>query len=316
MKKNNVAPKILWIDDDRLFLKHTVDMFHKHDLTIEPFTSVKNGIDEFKKNRDQYSLVLLDLELGQDTIDTDGIEVYKSIRQINQTIPISFVSAHFGEERWERKLDSLRSIDPFEFIIHKPIPMVTSKYFTDILDKITETQKKYLKEKKYKNEIELVKESIIIVNRSLLDILADNENLIFSLSPRQFEELVADLFEKERFEIEMTPSSRDGGKDLYAYKIDSQGKSIYAIECKQYKLPNKVGRPILQKLYGVIEQEKLTGGILATSSYFTKDAIKYVEPVKFRLFLQDYHDIFNLINRHKKTDNKNFNLTGTAMREF
>lgn len=45
--------------------------------------------------------------------------------------------------------------------------------------------------------------------------LARRPELLYQLRPRQLEELMAELYEREGFEVELTPETRDGGVDLF-----------------------------------------------------------------------------------------------------
>lgn len=133
----------------------------------------------------------------------------------------------------------------------------------------------------------LVLSDILVVSKEWSKILKSNPEHIHRLSPREFEEFVAEIWENKGYKVELTPESRDGGKDMYAYRKNSSGEILLAIECKKYDPSNKVGRPLIQKLNGIVESERLTGGVLATTSYFTKYAIEYAEPLRYRIHLND-----------------------------
>jgi restriction system protein len=49
-----------------------------------------------------------------------------------------------------------------------------------------------------------------------------------------------------------------------------------------------VGVGIVRGLYGVIEANRATAGIVATTSYFAADARSFQEQIGLRLGLQDY----------------------------
>jgi restriction system protein len=40
---------------------------------------------------------------------------------------------------------------------------------------------------------------------------------IFNITPRQYEELVAELMHDMGYEVTLTPATRDGGKDILAF---------------------------------------------------------------------------------------------------
>ena len=129
------------------------------------------------------------------------------------------------------------------------------------------------------------------VNATLVRYLADHPHLLYDLDPRTFEELVAEIFRDKGFRIEVTPRTRDGGKDIYAARSDSLGPVLYIIECKRYRSSRKVGVEAVRAFYGVAqaEQDPVTRGIIVTTSFFTRDAIDFATPLRYRLSLRDYH---------------------------
>lgn len=79
---------------------------------------------------------------------------------------------------------------------------------------------------------------IITISRNYWDDLfasinKDPENL-YTLDPRKFEELVAELLDREGFAVKITPPTRDGGRDILAYTNGKIGEHLYLVECKRY----------------------------------------------------------------------------------
>lgn len=129
---------------------------------------------------------------------------------------------------------------------------------------------------------------VMEVSEELLHRLSENPSLVYELSPRKFEEVVTELLSRQGYEITITPLTRDGGKDIYASQKTALGSFLYIVECKRYAPDNPVGVGLLRKLYGVVEAEKATAGILATTSFFTKPAKEFQKQIEFRVSLQDY----------------------------
>ena len=86
----------------------------------------------------------------------------------------------------------------------------------------------------------------------------------------------------------LTPASKDGGFDIAAARNDDLGEFLYLVECKQYAENNKVGVEIVRSLYGVVEKERATAGIVVTTSYFTRGAAAFQREVSRRMTLHDY----------------------------
>jgi restriction system protein len=108
---------------------------------------------------------------------------------------------------------------------------------------------------------------------------------------------VAELFNREGWEVILTPPSKDGGKDLYVAQKVGVGSFVYVVECKKYAPENPVGVSIVRALYGVAQAEKLAGGIVATTSYFTRGAREFQQAVKYQMSLADYVDLVQWIRR-------------------
>ena len=127
------------------------------------------------------------------------------------------------------------------------------------------------------------------VEREVLAYFGRHPELMHSLPPRKFEELVASVFRQNGFSVELTPETRDGGVDIFAVqKSGLSGSSLHLIECKRYLPHNTVGIGVVQRLLGVVEQHKATKGIVVTTSSFTRDAVLVAESAQHRLVLNEY----------------------------
>lgn len=121
---------------------------------------------------------------------------------------------------------------------------------------------------------------------------AKHPELLFSLHPRRFEELVASIFKSNGFDVELTPESRDGGVDIFAVRKDGMsGGLLHLIECKRYEPSNKVGIGVVQRLLGVVDHHRATKGLVITTSSFSADAVSFASQSKYRLGLNDYADL-------------------------
>lgn len=126
------------------------------------------------------------------------------------------------------------------------------------------------------------------VNIELLRLMHNDPERIHELTPRQFEEFVAEVLHRLGYDVTLTPATKDGGKDIYAAKKDHLGSFLYLVECKKYARDNHVGVGIIRQLNGVVHAERATAGILATTSFFTREAIEFQKQVSHTLSLRDY----------------------------
>jgi Restriction endonuclease len=140
---------------------------------------------------------------------------------------------------------------------------------------------------------------ILEVHSELIKMIARNPKMVFEISPRKFEEIIAELFFKKGFEVELTKATRDGGRDIVAVYEHMNVKSKYLIECKRYAPTNKVSIGIVQRLFGVKVAESANKAILATTSFFTKDARNFANNHLWDLDLKDYNDIMAWIKTYR-----------------
>lgn len=134
-------------------------------------------------------------------------------------------------------------------------------------------------------------EKVKLVSGELLRVVAVRPELLFQLEPREFEEFAAEMFEQQGFEVTLTQRTRDGGKDLYLAQSNLLGSFRYAVECKRYSSKHPVRVGVIRSLQGIVSREKLTAGIVLTTSHFTRDAIEEARQTQYQMSLRDFTDL-------------------------
>lgn len=129
------------------------------------------------------------------------------------------------------------------------------------------------------------------VSDELLALLARQPHLMHDLSPRRFEELIAELFRRGGFDVELTQQTRDGGADIVAISTRMQIKQKLIVECKKYAPENRVGVAVVQRILGVKSQSNANKAVVVTTSSFTRDAWKVARDRVWDLDLKAYLDI-------------------------
>jgi len=129
---------------------------------------------------------------------------------------------------------------------------------------------------------------IQIINTSFLDQIKQHPEGIHKLLPREFEEMVAELMYKRGYTVDLTKATRDGGKDLIIAQNKDIGNFIYYVECKRYSPENPVGVHLVRELGGTVLADRVTAGIMITSSYFTKKAVEYSHKLEHQISLVDF----------------------------
>jgi HJR/Mrr/RecB family endonuclease len=134
-------------------------------------------------------------------------------------------------------------------------------------------------------------------DRLINELTCDSEGL-YDLSPRRFEELIAEIWHRMGYQVELTPLTRDGGRDVIATRI-AETRSQVLIECKKYAATEAVGIDIVQRMLGVVAQFDATQGVITTTSRFTREALKVISAKPFVLTGHEFDDVVNLLWRVK-----------------
>ena len=129
---------------------------------------------------------------------------------------------------------------------------------------------------------------IRVVNKRILDKIGRQPQAIYQLTPRQFEIMVAELFEERGYKVELTQQTRDGGKDLFILDHREVGNLMIYAECKQHAPDRPVGVNVVSDLVGRMTADRATAGIVVTSSYFSPDAKTFQSKFEHQMTLIDF----------------------------
>lgn len=136
-----------------------------------------------------------------------------------------------------------------------------------------------------------------IAESDALSLLDERPNLL-ELTPGEFEVLVQNLFTKMGLEAKQTRASRDGGVDCVAY--DSRpilgGKVV--IQAKRYK--NTVGVSAVRDLFGTLQNEGASKGILVTTSGYGTASFEFAKNKPIELI--DGAGLLYLLKAHAGID--------------
>lgn len=100
------------------------------------------------------------------------------------------------------------------------------------------------------------------------------------ISPRQFEELIASVFEAEGYQVSVTSATRDGGVDVFAERENElELPDQWIIECKKYSSDRAVGVEVVRQLAGVKNILRSRNAVLVSTARFTKEAEAAAEAV-------------------------------------
>ena len=135
-----------------------------------------------------------------------------------------------------------------------------------------------------------------VISSSLTEKVRKNPKLMYTMTSREFEEFVADLFSQKGYDVHLTQQTHDGGKDFYIIDNKEFGKFLYYVECKKYSANRPVGINLVREFYGTVSVDRATAGVLVTSSYFSDEAKLFKEQFKYQISLLEYADLINMMN--------------------
>ncbi|MFO1485780.1 MAG: restriction endonuclease [Verrucomicrobiaceae bacterium] len=154
-------------------------------------------------------------------------------------------------------------------------------------------------------EVNTIQAFLSPYNAEIVRALARRPADIYTLTPRQFEVLMAEILNDLGWSIELTPESKDGGRDIIATIPFGSSKLLGLVECKRYSPDHKVGLEIVERFaYTVRDRDRASFGMLATSSYFTQGAWSAAQRHQWQMQLHDFDHICHLLKNygHYKQD--------------
>lgn len=135
---------------------------------------------------------------------------------------------------------------------------------------------------------------ILDVTSNLLDSVRSDPSQLWQISDRAFEELIAEIFAREGYNVELTKRTRDNGYDILAIQ-NSLIEQRLLIECKRKRNPEaKVPVGIVREALGALDLSPVAADklVLVSTNRFTRDARQAISRNSvWRISLRDYDDI-------------------------
>lgn len=145
--------------------------------------------------------------------------------------------------------------------IHKTYPDVI---YQELWNWIDET----LPESEEETKLSKVVAAITNLSKQLARLIASDPKGLEDLEWRDMERMLAEVFQGLGFDVTLTPSSKDGGKDLILECFVQGDKHSYVIEVKHWRSGQRVGKRYISDFINVVAHENRDGGLyLATYGY-------------------------------------------------
>jgi len=133
--------------------------------------------------------------------------------------------------------------------------------------------------------------SAVLIRDTLADRLKARPGDLLTITPREFEEVVAELFADMGARVQITPKTRDGGYDLAAYLPSAVGEFLCLVEVKRNRPDRPVSVGVVRALYGVVSDTDANAGMIVTTSYFSREAKVFQERHQRLLQLAEYEHV-------------------------
>lgn len=150
------------------------------------------------------------------------------------------------------------------------------------------------------------------LSRKLIELVAKRPDSLKEMEWRDLERVVSELFEGLGFKTTLTPSSKDGGKDvILECTIDDIQKS-FVIEIKHWRSGQRVGQKIVKEFTKVIINEKRDKGLFLSTYGFSNNFYESLsETEKTIVRFGEQEKIVELCRTYEKISNGIWNPTST-----
>lgn len=294
--------------DPNKFILEFVDQLHQYPMTV-PSIIVLDGIERLSSKDLEYNFHRLSniktvrAVIGTTRPSATKLKLVKYLELSNLSFPemVTFLYKSIKQPISDEELARLATFtrgNPLvlniiiNFLRDNPLQEIWSFLEGDIysLSVSAATPKQIIK---------IVQPQIIVATDSLIRKLQKVPTDLYKISPRQFEEIVADLLSDMGCDVELTKQTRDGGKDILAYMNTDLGRFLCLVEAKRHRRDRPVGIGIVKTLLGTLYDHQATSAMLVTTSRFSDDAKELQNRHKYKLSLRDYADVVEWIKKYK-----------------
>ncbi len=138
------------------------------------------------------------------------------------------------------------------------------------------------------------------IYEEIYDYFASRPDDLHRLSWREFEMLLARVFQSQGFEAELGPGSGDGGIDVRLLQRDPIGDILTLVQAKKYAPSRKIGLEAVAALHGVADVEKAQRSLFVTTSSYQPAAKAFSGRTSIPMELKTSNDVVEWCRHAKK----------------
>ena len=262
-------------------LSKFIDRLHENNLhPVRAEDIIWNILEPLLKDSG-YEVVRLDRDRDIDFV-AQRIEYNSSIKDI-----IGIEYKHYSQSFSLHQLKNI--IGRIDSSNYSRIMIVTNSSFTkkvrDYADRLVPVEvelididalKSWLRRVEVESELNMSEIEVIRLRatKAFINAIAKNKDSLMDLEWREVEFLIAEAFSGLGFYVELTPGSKDGGKDIILECWIKSKKHTYYVEIKHWRSRQKVGKSTVSSFIKVVINEKVTGGLLLSPFGVCSSAIE------------------------------------------
>jgi hypothetical protein len=130
-------------------------------------------------------------------------------------------------------------------------------------------------------------EIFLAVSNELFARIAERPQERFLVSPRVFEEAVAEILSRMGYDVQITPYSGDEGRDIIANIDTPAAPLLMLVECKRYAANRPVGIEPITRLWSRLFDDKANIALAVTTSTFAPVAKQFAKTRGYQIGLAD-----------------------------
>lgn len=137
--------------------------------------------------------------------------------------------------------------------------------------------------------------------QKLIDEISEHPELLDGVNSRDFEKLIAEIYARMGYEIELRRGTKDDGLDFLAITNEEKDPYIIIVECKHPIKKNTIGVSFVRELYGVAKHKSVDAkqSILVTSSKFSPAAEEFAMETQNEILLHNKKTVLELICKYR-----------------
>ena len=143
------------------------------------------------------------------------------------------------------------------------------------------------------------------IGQEIIDGIAKNPEALQDLTKTDFERLMAEIFARMGFHVDLYRPSKDDGIDFLAVDIGQGDPIIKAVQCKHPDTPANGKKPrtlpvtTVREIYGVAKANDLAGAIALTSSTYSPEAKRFAELKPEEIQVANAGDISKWVRKYR-----------------